>query len=269
MVVKISGENLSEPRYTNLEFAALTLAKSLFGKNRAKVEESRVRIVNLCKAAAGKDVLVVHSPGGWGCSDIAHLIVWERSLVDGIHDALTRLGFKFSLVQYHRSGTSFWNHLSLVPEMTKYFFSGKIYKSRVMAEELKFVASSSPGLNIILLGVSQGAAFDNTVMRQIGKGYRIFSIEIGTFFAELERRVITKNTLAIDSNGLEPDPVVRRDLRTALKAYLLAPGSWIKYRLAGERVKFTYCINVPGHDYNWKYPEVRERIISFLKSISE
>jgi hypothetical protein len=269
MVVKISGKDISESGPGNLESGALALAKSLFGKNRAKVEESRVRIIKMCTAAADNDVLVVHSPGGWGCSDIDHLIVWERSLVDGIRDSLDKLGLRFSLVQYYRSGTSFWNHLLLVPEMARYFLSGKIFKAVVMAEELKFIATRMPRLNIVLLGVSQGAAFDNTVMRQVGKGYRIFSIEIGTFFAELERRVITENTLAVDSNGLVPDPVVRRDLKTAIKAYLLAPGSWLKYRLAGERVKFTYCINVPGHDYNWKYPEVREHIISFLKSINE
>jgi hypothetical protein len=55
------------------------------------------------------------------------------------------------------------------------------------------------------------------------------------------------------------------DVPTILKTYLGAPLRWTKYRLQGKPTKFTYCINVPGHDYNWEYPEVQGQIGNFLK----
>ena len=80
----------------------------------------------------------------------------------------------------------------------------------------------------------------------------------------MSRRVITDRTLAIDSNGVMPDPMSHRNLWAGFKAYITAPYRWIKYRLQGKPQKFTYCINAPGHDYSWQYPEVRQRITDFL-----
>jgi hypothetical protein len=34
--------------------------------------------------------------------------------------------------------------------------------------------------------------------------------------------------------------------------------------LQGQPKKFSYCINVPGHEYNWEYPEVQRQIEDFL-----
>ena len=31
-------------------------------------------------------------------------------------------------------------------------------------------------------------------------------------------------------------------------------------------MKFARCINVPGHDYNWEYPEVQRQIADFLEN---
>jgi hypothetical protein len=152
-----------------------------------------------------------------------------------------------------------------IPEQARYSFTGKIFQAEVMAAEVKFLATRLKHLNIILLGVSQGAAFNNTVMKYLVAESNVCSIELGTFFAQLPRRVITGRTLALDSNGLVLDPVVHRNLRAAFKAYLFAPFRWINYKLAGKPEKFTYCINVPGHDYNWKYPEVNGQIVRFLQ----
>jgi hypothetical protein len=80
----------------------------------------------------------------------------------------------------------------------------------------------------------------------------------------MSRRVVTERTLAIDGNGVSPDPMAHRNLRAGFKAYITAPFRWVKYRLQGKPEKFTYCINTPGHDYNWDYPEVHGRITDFL-----
>ena len=236
-----------------------------FSVNKASKIRQANWLVETCKAAQGRDVLVVHSPGGWGCADIKHLINWERSLVIGIQDALSKLGLNAVLVQYFRSGNTFWDHLTHIPEQIKYFLTGEIYQAKVMAAQVRFIYEHLHNIKIVLLGVSQGAAFNNSVMEHSDRNPNIFSIEVGTFFTQLKRRVITEQTLALDSNGLMPDPVVRRNVGAALKAYFLAPFSWAKYKFAGQSVKYTYCINVPGHDYNWNYPDVQRRISDFLK----
>jgi hypothetical protein len=38
----------------------------------------------------------------------------------------------------------------------------------------------------------------------------------------------------------------------------------LRYRLAGKPQKFTYCINVPGHEYRWDMPGVSAPIENFL-----
>ena len=80
------------------------------------------------------------------------------------------------------------------------------------------------------------------------------------------RRVETERTLTLNNNGLMPDAVMEWDFMTILKTYFTAPGRWLKSRLEGKPRKFTHCINVPGHDYNWEYPEVRGQIKEFLNT---
>ena len=151
-----------------------------------------------------------------------------------------------------------------IKEQARFFLKGKSSKIKVMVAELKFVAQHISNLKVILIGASQGAAFSNAVMRQLGELRQVYSIELGIFFPHMSRRVVTDRTLAIDNNGLMPDPMSQRNLWIGFKAYLTAPWRWFKYRLQGKPQKFTYCINAPGHDYNWEYPDVQGKIIDFL-----
>ena len=138
------------------------------------------------------------------------------------------------------------------------------FASWIAAEELKFISEHNDDLKILLIGASQGAAFSNAIMRHLNGVNKVYSIELGTFFPHVPRRVITERTLAIDNNGLMPDPMCHRNLWAGFQAYITAPFRWIKYRWQGKPQKFTYCINAPGHDYNWEYPEVRKKITDFL-----
>jgi hypothetical protein len=260
-IEKISKDNI-EPA---LIIEVKGLAQDLFKNNKRKIVVLEQRLVSTYVKTKGYNALIVHSPGGWGCSSIENLIDWERSVVDGVQQAIKQMGYHGTLVQYYRTRNNWWSHLLHIPEQPRYSFTGKIFQAEVMAAEIKFLATRLKNLNIILLGVSQGAAFNNTVMKYLVTESNVCSIELGTFFAQLPRRVITGRTLALDGNGLVLDPVVHRNLRAAARAYLFAPFSWLKYKLAGKPVKFTYCINVPGHDYNWKYPEVNGQVVRFLQ----
>lgn len=247
-----------------LEEKASHLAQQLFGSDAKKCASVTNRLRDICTRAEGKDFLLIHNPGGWGCSPLEHCLQWERSIVEGISTTLEQSGYSWLLTQYFRSGNSWWAHLRDMKEQVRFFFKGKSSKAGIMAAELEFIAQHINNLKVILIGVSQGAAFSNAVMRQPGELHQVYSIELGLFFPHMSRRVVTERTLAIDSNGLMPDPMAHRNLKAGFKAYITAPFRWIKYRLRGKPEKFTYCINAPGHDYNWQYPEVQRQIIDFL-----
>jgi hypothetical protein len=239
------------------------LARKLFKNNKSQVEFVN-QLLGYYAQAEGKDVLIIHNPGGWGSTDTEHLIYWEASVVDGVKVALTKMERNWILLQHFRSGRKWWNHLRDTPGQIRYYLTGKFFKAKLLAAELNFLSEHVKNLDIFLLGVSHGAAFGNTVMEHTNNNTRIYSIELGTFFAHLPRRVITERTLALDGNGLVPDPVVHFNFKAGIKAYLTAPFRWISYRVAGKPVKFTYCINVPGHEYRWEYPNVGTPIEKFL-----
>ena len=247
-----------------LQEEARHLAQQLFGNETKKHAGFTNRLLDICARAQGKDFLLIHNPGGWGSAHLEHCLKWERSIVEGIRDTIERLEYSWLLIQYLRSGNSWWAHIWDIKEQARFFLTGKSFKAEVMAAELKFITQHINNLKVILMGVSQGAAFSNAAMRQLGGLRQIYSIELGIFFPHMSRRVITERTLAIDSNGLMPDPMAHRNLWAGFKAYITAPFRWIKYRLEGKPEKFTHCINAPGHDYSWEYPEVHQRIKDFL-----
>lgn len=249
-----------------LEEEARPLAQQLFGNDIKKCADFTNRLMDICARARGKDFLLIHSPGGFGGTPLEHCLQWERSIVEGISATIERMGYSWLLTQHFRSGCGWWTHMKDIGEQVRFQLKGKSPKARIMAAELKFITQHFKDLKVILIGASQGAAFSNAVMRQLGELRQVYSIELGIFFPHMSRRVITERTLAIDSNGIMPDPVAHRNLKAGFKAYITAPFRWMKYRLEGKPQKLTYCINVPGHEYNWEYPGVHPRIIDFLET---
>lgn len=249
-----------------LQEDARLLAGQFFGGNTKKCNKFINHLLDVCHKAKDKEFLLIHNPGGWGGTPLAECLAWERSVVYGIAGTLERLGYSSLLTQHFRSENTWWGHMQDLVRQANSFFRGESSSVRTMATEMEFLMGHLTSLKIILIGISQGAAFSNAVMREVGEDPRIYSIELGFFFIHLPRRVITDRTLAIDSNGFMPDPMVQRNLRVGFKAYITAPWRWVKYRLQGNPQKFTYCINAAGHDYNWEYPAVRRRITEFLET---
>jgi len=255
---------MKDDKFSFWQEEANILAEQLFGDDTKKCAGFTNRLLEACTRAQGKDLLLIHNPGGWGCTRLEQLLEWERSIVDGISTTIERLGHQWLLTQYFRNGHGWWAHLQDVREEGRFFFKGRSSKTKVMAAELKFITEHIKNLKILLIGASQGAAFSNSVLRLLGELRQVYSIELGIFFAHMSRRIITERTLAIDSNGVMPDPMANRNLKAGFKAYLTAPFRWTNYRLRGKPEKFSYCINAPGHNYDWKYPEVRRQITEFI-----
>jgi len=246
--------------YSALEEEARHLAEQLFGHDIKKYTNFTNRLLDICTKAQGKDFLLIHNPGGWGNTHTRYLLQWERSIVEGTSATIERLGYTQTTIQYFRTGEGRRERMLDIKEVAHFFAT----KARVMATELEFITHHLNTLKVILIGASQGAAFSNAIMQQLGELRQIYSLELGMPFFYRSRRVITARTIALDGNGLMPDALMEWNIPTILRTYLTAPFRWIKYKLQGKQIKFTYCINVPGHDYNWDYPEVQRQIEDFL-----
>ncbi len=243
-----------------LEQEANHLAKQLYGDKDKKVISLTKWLTDICNRTQGKDFLLIHNPGGWGTTHLENLLQWERSIVEGVSTTIERLGYNRLLVQYFRTNRGWQEILGDAKEQTRFFTT----KAKIMAAELRFITQHFDNLKIVIIGVSQGAAFSNAVLQYLDGSERVFSIELGTPFPYKSRRVITEKTLALDSNGLMPDALMEWNVPIIFKTYASAPFRWLKYKLQGKKIKFTYCINLPGHDYNWDYPEVQRQVEEFL-----
>ncbi len=244
--------------------AAGRLAAGLFPRNSKKRQLLFNQLQDLYAAARNSDILVIHSPGGWGNAHWEAVQDWEKSIVTGVTATLEKLGYSYIMKQYFRSGDELWGRPSWIRE-GQFFVFGKSFRAEVFAAELKFLTANLPQLKIMLVGASQGAAFDNKVLMELGANDRVYSIELGTFFAHMRRRQLTGRNLAIDNNGFMKDPMCQRDLWQGTKSYFKAFVRWFNYKMQGKPVKFTNCINTPGHEYQWEFPEVKGRITKFLR----
>jgi hypothetical protein len=240
---------------------ANNLAQQLFGNKEAGADFAN-QVLDVCTRARGKDFLIVHNPGGWGHARLDQCLEWERSIVDGIKGVMEEMGYSFLLTQYFRSGRGWREQMCDLGEQFRFF----VPKAGVMASWLRFIITHVSGIKVILVGISQGAAFSSSVMRQLGGLSPVYSIELGFPFQYKSWRIITARTLAIDSNGVRPDVLAQGNLRVGAKILMAAPFKWMWHRLRGKRVAFAHCVNAPGHEYDWSNPEIQKPIRGFLKT---
>jgi len=243
-----------------LKEEAEQLAGQLFENDSQKRARLADRLMNICASAEDIDFLLIHNPGGWGTTRLEGLLKWERSIVEGVSDTIEQLGYSRLLIQYFRSDDGFREIINDIREQMRFF----AVKAKIMAAELEFITRHIENIRVIMIGVSQGAAFSNAVFQQLDGCNRVYNIELGMPFPYKSKRVVTDKILALDSNGLMPDSLMEWDVPTIVRTYCTAPFRWLKYKFQRKNIKFTYCINVPGHDYNWDYPEVQRQVEEFL-----
>lgn len=248
--------------YLALREEAQALARQLFGEQAEKVSAFTDRLMDIYTRVRDKDFLLIHNPGGWGNNVLEHCIQWEKNVVTGTCATIERLGYTPLLVQHLRSGTSWRERMRDMRDQFGFFSD----KARLLATEVEFITRHLDNLKVVLIGASQGAAFVNAVMQQLPKLQTVYSIELGMFFPYISRRAITERTLSLDWNGMVPDAAVRRDIKAGVRAYTAAPFRWAGHWLRGRPVKFSNCVTVRGHNYDWGYPYVQRRVVGFLET---
>jgi pimeloyl-ACP methyl ester carboxylesterase len=240
---------------------AYSLAQQLF-ESEEKGCDFAEQLLDVCAKAKGKDVLIVHNPGGWGHARLDQCLEWERSIVSGVTAVVEEMGYSSLLTQYFRSGTGRRERMRDLREQFRFFAP----KATIMAAWLRFIIEHVSSINVILVGISQGAAFGSSVMRQLGGHYPVYSIELGFPFQYKSWRIVTERTIPINSNGVIPDVLAQGNLWIGARILTAAPFKWMWHRIRGRRVSFAHCFNAPGHEYDWDNPKIRKRITDFLKT---
>jgi len=226
------------------------------------VDEFAGRLIDVCARARGKEFLIVHNPGGWGHARLDQCLDWERGIVIGITAAVQEMGQSLFMTQYFRSGRGWREEMRDLIEQFRFFES----KAVIMADWLRFIITHIPGIQVVLIGISQGAAFGNAVMRQLSADYPVYSIELGFPFMYKSRRVVDKRTLVIEGNGVDPDIMAQGNVWTGARILTAAFFRWIGYSLKGRSIPLALCINAPGHEYDWGNPEIQRQIRDFLEA---
>jgi hypothetical protein len=240
---------------------AHNLAQQLFGNEEAGSEFAN-HVLDICGKVKDKDFLIFHNPGGWGHARFDQCLEWERSIVYGIKAVIEEMGHSLLLTQYFRSGTGWREQMRDLREQFRFFAS----KAAIMAAYLRFIMAHVNNVKVILVGVSQGAAFGSAVMQQLDGNYPVYSIELGFPFQYKSWRVITKRTLAVEGNGVRPDVLVQGNMWVGARILMAAPFKWMWYRMRGKPVAFAHCVTAPGHEYDWDNPAIQRRITDFLKA---
>jgi hypothetical protein len=246
---------------TNLQEDACRLARQII-KSQEACDKFARQLIDVCARASGKELLIIHNPGGWGRARLEQCLEWERGVVAGIQAAVTEMGHSFLFTQYFRSDQGLLEEIKDLREQF-YFFKSK---ADVMAAWLTFIINHIDGIKVILVGVSQGAAFSSAVMHSLGDDYPVYSIELGFPFMYKSRRVITGKTLEIEGNGIRPDVLAQGNIWVGARILMAAPFKWMWYYLRGKPVTFAHCVNAPGHEYDWSNPEIQRCIRDFLEA---
>jgi len=244
-----------------LQEDAYRLAREIF-KSEEIASNFANHLLDVCIKAEGKYFLVVHNPGGWGHARLDQCLEWERGIVAGVKVMMEEMGNSFLLAQYFRSGEGWWEKMRDLREQFRFFSS----KANVMAAWLRFIITHVKGIKVILIGISQGAAFGSAVVQRLGEHFPVYSIEFGFPFQYKSWRVITERTLAVEGNGVRPDVLVQGNMWVGARILMAAPFKWMWYRLRGKPVAFAHCVSAPGHVYDWSNPEIEGRIRIFLET---
>ena len=162
--------------------AASQLAAKLFPHSNKKRKLFFNGLQEMYSAARNKDILIIHSPGGWGNAHWEDMQDWEKSIVTGVTATLEKLGYSQIMKAYFRSGDRLWGGRSWFKE-GQFFLFGKNYRAYVLSKEIKFIIANLPELRIVLVGASQGAAFNNMVMINLGSTRTGLQYRVGNIFS--------------------------------------------------------------------------------------
>ncbi|MBA7708391.1 hypothetical protein ES703_117289 [subsurface metagenome] len=251
--IPLSIQDLSAVPQSIVDDAA-RLATELFGNGRGERHDFINQLLATYLVAKDKDIVMFFNSGGWGWTLIGDSPE-AQSFVTGIECELASLGYTSLMLNHNRTVDTLNGRLSEV------MLAVGLYplKAKDLASRVEFLTNHIPSIKVILTGVSNGTLICESVMNILRDIPQVYSIQLGPPF--WSNNIVSDRSLAIRSNGIVPDSFSQGDLFTIIRASLES-----LFGIAEDDAGHILLhIGAPGHDYQWQYPEVRSRIISFLQ----
>jgi hypothetical protein len=236
-------------------------AAELFQGNLGQCQEFVNMLINSYLESVNKDFIIIHNPEGWGFYSLEEADEDDqaKSLVDGITSTLESWNYSCVVLTFPRTQPGLSGMVGEINNTLSYFAR----EAEILAAGVEFLTQQLPETDIILVGISQGAAFGNEVMKLLPDTPQVYGIEAGLPFAY--EPFCTERNFIINYNGTVPDALAQGDFWGLSAAYLSSPFKWLYSKIQGEETKrFGDYIQIPGHDYRWTYPRVSSQITDFL-----
>lgn len=235
---------------------ATRLATELFGDYKEKYEDFVSQLLAAYAEASDRDFVVVFNSGGWGWKLIDSSPGWS-SIFAGIKSELDSLGYSSLMLNYQRTGESLRGRARELFEAISYYPS----KAENLACRVEFLTDHIPDLRVIITGESNGAIIADSAMNVLQYNPQVYSIQTGPPF--WYENAMLDRTLVLDDNGVVPDAFTEGDvplmLWESLKTLLgLSPPEQAEGNVLG-------FLRAPGHDYQWRYPNVYSQVTAFLE----
>jgi hypothetical protein len=204
-----------------------------------------------------EQVVIIFNAGGWGytplekADDLAPIVL-------GTQDVLSDMGHSSVVIPYKRTKNSVLGKIESSRDLLLYFDT----QATNLVSELEHLLQSESDSRVIITGLSNGAAFTDSIMERIPPDIRdrVLAIEVGLPF--WDTAFDNENVLSLDNNGQDAFSKLR--IGTFLGALIKTPFKWLLAKVSGENLSLGHAMYVPGHQYYWESPSVKENIISFL-----
>ncbi|MDO8424650.1 MAG: hypothetical protein Q7S70_01780 [bacterium] len=204
-------------------------------------------------------IVIIFNSGGWGNTPLDQADDFNH-IVKGIQETLLSLGYDSPVVPYERTKNDFWGKITAAKEAFRSFD----VQSNLLAGEIESFLRSNPDKKIIMAGLSNGAAFEESTVEKISEDVRsrVFVIEAGTPFWERKTEALDRNVLRLDNQG--KDLLAVGQAKSLVFSLARAPFKWISKKFSDKNIALARAFEVAGHYYYW--PEVKPEITVFLEN---
>ena len=209
---------------------------------------------NLITASQNSDVVLVFNSGGWGTISFEKAMDFNP-IINEVKELIEDHGLKVSIVEYHRTRENIIGKIGSIKEVIQGFPDS----SKSFAKIIDKFLENNPGEKIIIAGLSNGAAFANSVIEKIEKNKdKVLSIELGAPF--WKKKTEGENILDINNQN---DILANGQIGRLLFSLLRAPFVWTYENIRGNKTSLSEAMDISGHDYYWE--EHREKITLFIE----
>jgi pimeloyl-ACP methyl ester carboxylesterase len=212
----------------------------------------------LSRASLPYDVIIIFNSGGWGDTPLEEANDFMPTL-DGMEEVIRGLGYSSTVVPYVRTLSSLAGRLAGIKEQFNSFKNS----SRILADDIKYLAEQFPEKRFIVTGFSTGGGVTSRAMESLSSLANVYGISVGVpawFYIYRSNK-----SLVLDNSGC--DPLCTGNPNSIAMAVFRAPAKWVRARRNGQRLSAALAIQIEHHEYSWFSPEVGIPISGYLQAV--